>query len=77
MHILNIFYKFATSNVLNKHTTKRNTDMEFKVLFITGKTKSFKTERGMRNFVARKSNDMNNGILMYGLAKYINLFINK
>ena len=77
MHILNIFYKFATLNVLNKHTTKRNTDMEFKVLFITGKTKSFKTERGMRNFVARKSNDMNNGIVMYGLAKYINLFINK
>lgn len=77
MHILNIFYKFATLNVLNKHTTKRNTDMEFKVLFITGKTKSFKTERGMRNFVARKSNDMNSGIVMYGLAKYINLFINK
>lgn len=77
MHILNIFYKFATSNVLNKHTTKRNTDMEFKVLFITGKTKSFKTERGMRNFIARKSNDMDSGIVMYGLAKYINLFINK
>lgn len=69
--------KFATSNVPNKHQTKRNTDMEFKVLFITGKTKSFKTERGMRNFIARKSNDMNNGIVMYGLAKYINLFINK
>ena len=51
--------------------------MEFKVLFITGKTKSFKTERGMRNFIARKSNDMSNGIVMYGLAKYINLFITK
>jgi hypothetical protein len=63
--------------VLNKHYTKCNTDMEFKVLFITGKTKSFKTERGMRNFIARKSNDMNNGIVMYGMAKYINLFINK
>ena len=69
--------KFATPNVPNKHQTKRNTDMEFKVLFITGKAKSFKTERGMRNFIARKSNDMNNGIVMYGLAKYINLFINK
>lgn len=51
--------------------------MEFKVLFITGKTKSFKTERGMRNFIARKSNDMNNGIVMYGQAKYINLFTTK
>ncbi|MBR2236354.1 MAG: hypothetical protein IJ887_00520 [Prevotella sp.] len=51
--------------------------MEFKVLFITGKTKSFKTERGMRNFIARKSNDMNSGIVMYGQAKYINLFITK
>lgn len=77
MHILNILSKFATSNVPNKHHTKRNTDMEFKVLFITGKTKSFKTERGMRNFIARKSNDMNNGIVMYGQAKYINLFITK
>ncbi len=77
MHILNILSKFATSNVPNKHLIKRNTDMEFKVLFITGKTKSFKTERGMRNFIARKSNDMNSGIVMYGQAKYINLFITK
>ena len=74
---MNILSKFATSNVPNKHIIKRNTDMEFKVLFITGKTKSFKTERGMRNFVARKSSDTNNGIVMYGLAKYINLLINK
>lgn len=77
MHILNILSKFATSNVLNKHLTNRNTDMEFKVLFITGKTKSFKTERGMRSFIARKSNDMNSGIVLYGQAKYINLFITK
>jgi hypothetical protein len=49
--------------------------MEFKVLFINGKTKSFKTERGMRNFVARKSTEPNNNILMYGLAKYINILI--
>ena len=77
MHILNILSKFATSNVLNKHLINRNTDMEFKVLFITGKTKSFKTERGMRNFIARKSNDMNSGIVLYGQAKYINLFITK
>ena len=74
MHILNILSKFATSNVPNKHNKKSNTDMEFKVLFINGKTKSFKTERGMRNFIARKSNDMNSGIVMYGLAKFINLF---
>lgn len=72
---MNIFNKFATSNVPNKHTIKRNTDMEFKVLFINGKTKSFKTERGMRNFVARKSAEPNNNILMYGLAKYINILI--
>ena len=69
--------KFATSNVLNKHLINRNTDMEFKVLFITGKTKSFKTEHGMRSFITRKSNDMNSGIVMYGQAKYINLFITK